>query len=383
MTKFAELGLSKPTLAALKDAGYEVPTEIQLSSIEHVLAGRDLLASAQTGSGKTAAFALPIIDCLDEPDKQPRALILCPTRELALQVAGQFKLFSSNRGLKVVTLYGGTGMGDQIRALKGTVDIVVATPGRLIDCLQRHLVDLKNVEILVLDEADRLLDMGFAPQLRTINRYVPKERQTLLFSATIDAQVAYLAQAFTTAPVTVKVQGKTIEADTIEQKFLYVDEFDKDDLLLKVLRDINCTSTLVFTSTKRKASWVKERLRDANVPAEEIHSDIAQSQRERTLKKYREGKFSVLVATDVAARGLDIPVISHVINYDLPESPHDYIHRIGRTGRAGRSGTALSFISQEQRHLVRDIEKAVGHQLGDAPLQPVRSLARRKLGRRW
>ncbi|HEY9784703.1 MAG TPA: DEAD/DEAH box helicase [Candidatus Obscuribacterales bacterium] len=382
MTKFTELGLSKPVLTALTEAGYKEPTEIQSRTIDVILSGKDLVASAQTGSGKTAAFALPIIDCLEEPAEKPRALVLTPTRELALQVAAQFELFGKYSGLRVVTLYGGTSMAQQVRALRNPVDIVVATPGRLIDCLERRFVDLRQVEILVLDEADRLLDFGFAPQLRRIKTQLPKERQTLLFSATIDRHVAHIAGDFTCDPATVKVQGKTVEAESIEQKFLHVHEFGKDALLLQLLNDMEASSILVFTRTKRKATWVKDRLRDANVAAEEIHSDISQAQRERTLRKYRAGEFAVLVATDVAARGLDIPSISHVINYDLPDTPHDYVHRIGRTGRAGRAGTAFSFISHEQSHLVRDIEKVVGRKLDDSPVPLRKTLSGRRFGRR-
>ncbi|HEY9775121.1 MAG TPA: DEAD/DEAH box helicase [Planktothrix sp.] len=382
MTTFSELGLSKPTLSALTAAGFTEPTEIQAQTIELIIGGKDVLASAQTGSGKTAAFALPIIDCLEEPDEKPRSLVLAPTRELALQIASQFNLFGANRGLKVVTLYGGVAMAQQIRALKGPVDVIVATPGRLIDCIQRKLVDLSGIEILVLDEADRLLDLGFMPQLRQINSRLPKDRQSLLFSATIDARISRLAADFTNDPILIQVRGETVEAPLIEQTFMHVTEFSKDDLLIKLLNEMNCNSILVFTSTKRKAGWVKDRLRDAQVSAEEIHSDISQAQREKTLKKYRAGEFSVLVATDVAARGLDIPVISHVINYDLPTTPEDYVHRIGRTGRAGRSGTAVSFISEEQKHLVRDIEKVVGRQLDTAPVPLRKPMLGRRFGRR-
>jgi superfamily II DNA/RNA helicase len=382
LTTFSELGLSKPTLSALTAAGFTEPTEIQAQTIELIIGGKDVLASAQTGSGKTAAFALPIIDCLEEPDEKPRSLVLAPTRELALQIASQFNLFGANRGLKVVTLYGGVAMAQQIRALKGPVDVIVATPGRLIDCIQRKLVDLSGIEILVLDEADRLLDLGFMPQLRQINSRLPKDRQSLLFSATIDARISRLAADFTNDPILIQVRGETVEAPLIEQTFMHVTEFSKDDLLIKLLNEMNCNSILVFTSTKRKAGWVKDRLRDAQVSAEEIHSDISQAQREKTLKKYRAGEFSVLVATDVAARGLDIPVISHVINYDLPTTPEDYVHRIGRTGRAGRSGTAVSFISEEQKHLVRDIEKVVGRQLDTAPVPLRKPMLGRRFGRR-
>jgi ATP-dependent RNA helicase RhlE len=362
LTNFAELGLSKPILAALEAAGITEPTEIQEATIQQTLTGRDLLASAQTGSGKTAAFALPIIECLSEPEKRPRALVLAPTRELALQVEEEFKRFAKNSGLKTVTLYGGTGYDKQLNALKRQVDIIVATPGRLLDCVERKYADLAAIEILVLDEADRLLDLGFMPQIRKIISKIPKERQTLMFSATIDQRIQKIAREYMIDPAVVRANVDRIDVASIEQRFLHVTEFSKDALLAKLIKEYEMSSILVFTRTKRKAGWVRDRLRDANIIAEEIHSDISQNQRERTLARYRKGMFPVLVATDVAARGLDIPTISHVINYDLPEVPEDYVHRIGRTGRAGRSGMAFSFVSEEQRFLVKDIQKLLGQQ---------------------
>lgn len=367
MTNFVDLGLSFHTLSALQDISFTEPTEIQEKAIPLILDGRDIMASAQTGSGKTAAFALPIIECLQDPEPLPRALVLVPTRELALQVEKQFKLFSKYYKLRSVTLYGGTGFDKQVRALKKGVDVIVATPGRLLDCVQRKLAVLSDVEILVLDEADRLLDMGFMPQVTRIISKLRKDRATLLFSATIDYRVQQIASTYMNAPETIRVNEKQIEPSEIDQSLHYVHEFKKDQLLAKLIKENKMHSVLVFTKTKRKATWVKDRLRDADVDAEELHGDITQNQREKTLARYRDKKFPVLVATDVAARGLDIPSISHVINYDLPESPEDYVHRIGRTGRAGRVGTAMSFVSTEQRHLVGDIEKVIGK-----PLDPNR-----------
>lgn len=385
MQNFAELGLSKPVLAALQEAGYSEPTTIQRRTIGLILEGHNILASAETGSGKTAAFALPIVDCLQEPSEKPRALVLAPTRELALQVSSQFKIFSKQLGLKVVTIYGGAGMDAQLRALKGKVDIIVATPGRLNDCLERRAVDLSQVEMLVLDEADRLLDLGFMPQVRRIVSKVNKERQTLMFSATIDDRIGRLSNEFSEDPVIVKVNSERVDAATIDQQFVHVTEFNKDALLLKLLSDFGAEAVLVFTRTKKKAGWVSDRLQDAKVVAEEIHGDLSQSQREKALKKFRAGEIAVLVATDVAARGLDIPTISHVINYDLPDTPEDYVHRIGRTGRAGRCGTAVSFISEEQRHLVSDIEKVVGRTCdpnGATPPRKIIPMRRLRRGRR-
>lgn len=363
MTKFIELGLSKPCVLALAQAGITEPTEIQEKSIPLIFEGRDVMASAQTGSGKTAAYALPVIECLEQPETKPRALVLVPTRELALQVMEQFTRFSNHCALRAVTLYGGTGYETQTRALKRGVDVIVATPGRLYDHIERKNCDLSQIEIFVLDEADRLLDMGFMPQVRKIIAKISKERQTLMFSATIDARIERIAADFMQDPVAVRVNPTQVEPKEIEQEIMFVTEFSKDALLAKLVVEHQMSSAIVFTRTRRRAGWVTDRLKDAGINAEEIHSDISQSQRERTLDNFRNGKFPILVATDVAARGLDIPAITHVINYDLPDSPDDYVHRIGRTGRAGRTGVAFSFISDEQRHMVRDIEKRIGKSL--------------------
>jgi ATP-dependent RNA helicase RhlE len=366
LTNFIELGLSKPCVLALAQAGIAEPTEIQEKSIPLIFEGRDVMASAQTGSGKTAAYALPVIECLEQPETKPRALVLVPTRELALQVMEQFTRFSKHCALRAVTLYGGTGYETQTRALKRGVDIIVATPGRLYDHIERKNCDLSQIEIFVLDEADRLLDMGFMPQVRKIIARVSTERQTLMFSATIDARIERIASDFMQDPIAVRVNPTQVEPKEIEQEIMFVTEFSKDALLAKLIVQHQMNSAIVFTRTRRRAGWVTDRLKEAGIKAEEIHSDISQSQRERTLESFRNGKFPILVATDVAARGLDIPAITHVINYDLPDSPDDYVHRIGRTGRAGRTGVAFSFISDEQRHMVRDIEKRIGKSLDPA-----------------
>lgn len=373
MSNFSELGLSKPVVNGLIDFGYINPTAIQKDTIPVTLAGRDVMASAQTGSGKTAAFALPIIECLQEPDTKPRALVLVPTRELALQVEEQFEKFGKASRLRTVSFYGGTAYGAQLKALKRGIDVIVATPGRLLDYMTRKVVDVSGIEMLVLDEADRLMDMGFMPQVRKIISQLPKDRQTLMFSATIDQRVERLGAEFLVEPVTIRVNTKQVEPIEIAQQIFHVNEFNKDDLLAKLITEQNMTSVLVFTRTRHRASWVKNRLKEANIAAEEIHGDITQSQREKTLLAYRKGAFSVLVATDVAARGLDIPTISHVVNYDLPDSPEDYVHRIGRTGRAGKSGVAYSFVCTEQRHLVRDIENVIGKSLDPNQPRPIRS----------
>ncbi len=377
MTDFSEFGFSKPTLSVLKEVSYEQPTEIQEKTIPLILAGADVMASAQTGSGKTAAYALPIIECLQDPENKPRALVLVPTRELAIQVEEQFRLFAKYWKLQTVTLYGGTGYDAQISALKKGVDVIVATPGRLLDLIEKRCVDLGKIEMLILDEADRMLDMGFMPQVRRVISKISAERQTLMFSATINSQVEWIAAEFMHNPVTVRANKQHIEPVEIDQRIYHVNEFGKDALLVQLIKDLEMQSVLVFTQTRRKASWVTSRLRAADVPAEEIHGDIAQNQREKTLARYRKGAFAVLVATDVAARGLDIPSISHVVNYDLPEAPEDYVHRIGRTGRAGRAGIAISFVSEGESYLVRDIEKVIGRVLDPASQIQKTTAARR------
>ncbi|HNA72323.1 MAG TPA: DEAD/DEAH box helicase, partial [Candidatus Obscuribacter sp.] len=283
------------------------------------------------------------------------------------------------------------GFAAQIATLKKPVDIVVATPGRLLDCVERRYLDLSHVEILILDEADRLLDLGFMPQLRRIISKLPKERQTLMFSATLEGKVATIASEYMLDPVTVRVNTERLDVDSIDQRFVPVKEYNKDDMLIDLIRGINeeCLgdpekgSVLIFTGTKRKASWVKDRLRDGGIKAEEIHSDISQIKRESTLKRYRSGAFTVLVATDVAARGLDIPAISHVFNYDLPELPEDYIHRIGRTGRAGRAGVATTFVSDEQRHLLAAIENIIGIKREKPKLSPAKQAAVKRFQSRF
>lgn len=375
MITFIELGLPKYICSVLTEIGFIHPTEIQEKAIPLLRAGFDLMGSAHTGSGKTASFALPIIEAIDRARAidakavtgnqvkcpiKTRALVLVPTRELALQVAEEFERFSKNFPLKVATIYGGSSFGAQLKVLKKGCHVIVATPGRLIDHLERKTIDLGTIEKLVLDEADRLMDMGFMPQIRKILVKVPKQRQTIMFSATIDRRIEAIAAEFLKNPHLVRANSNQVEPSQIEQHVFNVDEFDKDDLLIKLLGKGDMETVLVFTETRRKASWVKDRLRDANVIAEELHSDIPQNQREKTLARYREGKFNILVATDVAARGLDIPAISHVVNYDLPNCSSDYVHRIGRTGRAGRKGVAFSFVSKEQKYLLKDIEKITG-----------------------
>jgi ATP-dependent RNA helicase RhlE len=381
LSTFSTLGLCRPVIAALNKLNYEIPTPVQLQAIPEILAGRDIVASAQTGSGKTAAYGLPILECLSESEGYPRALIVAPTRELALQVQEQFELFGTHLDLTSVAVYGGTGFDQQTRTLKKGVDIIVATPGRLLDHAERGHVDLSRIEMLVLDEADRLLDMGFMPQVRRIIAKLPKDRQTLMFSATIDERVESIAANYMNEPSFIRVNSNQVQPEEIDQKLFHVHEFDKDSLLVKLLSAPEMSSVVIFTRTRMRADWVYERLNEAKVDAEAIHGDVSQIKRERTLRKFRKGEVKILVATDVAARGLDIPDVSHVINYDLPNTPEEYVHRIGRTGRAGKSGTAFSFVTEDERYLVRDIERIIGKQL-DPTIQLKRKLPPRRFSSR-
>ncbi len=402
MKTFQELGLSELSLSTVAQLGFENPTEVQEKTIPMAMEKRDLIVSAQTGSGKTAAYALPIIEdmmsiqspkrTIDEGAKaelaaqgksmrrMPRwqkmkyfkfepiattALVVVPTRELALQVKDQFIKLNANKALHVVALYGGADYMKQGNALKRGAHVIIATPGRLIDFLEKGQADLSQAKMIVLDEADRLLDLGFTIQVNEILKYLPEEKQVLVFSATIDKRVAEVANAYQKNPLTIKINTGRIEPSTIDQKIHYLKEKEKEAKLLELITEAETGSILVFTQTKVKATQVADRLREANFKADEIHGDIRQKQRERTLDRFRQGEFQVLIATDVAARGLDIPAISHVINYDLPLSSADYVHRIGRTGRAGRSGIAHSFVSEGERYLLGQIERVVGRQLGD------------------
>ena len=372
LNTFSEFGLSKFIQDCLVREGFTEPTEVQVQSIPFILAGNDLMASAQTGSGKTAAYALPIIDQLKKTRKDgvPRALIMVPTRELALQVKEQFERFG--RHLRVTAVYGGTGYLRQYRQFARGVDIIVATPGRLFDLAEQNVANLSEIQTLVLDEADRLMDMGFMPQIRKIVARVPAVRQTLMFSATIDQKIEEMAREYLTRPHIVRSTANQLDASSIEQKIHYLREFAKDEFLLELISGFTESSVdnsvLIFTQTRRKATFIADKLRAADVQAEEIHGEIKQNRREKIMARYRSGDFKVLVATDIAARGLDIPHISHVVNYDLPTSAEDYVHRIGRTGRAGKTGIAHSFVSHEQRYLLRDIENILGRRF-EAPPQ--------------
>ena len=365
---FNSLGLSGPLLKALEVEGYEHPTPIQLKAIPPLLAGRDTLGIAQTGTGKTAAFALPILQLLaDRPVRTSpgkcRALILSPTRELAAQIGESLVAYGRFLKLVTATVYGGMPINRQISTLKRGVDILVATPGRLVDLLDRRAVTLSDVEIFVLDEVDRMLDLGFIHAIRRISGQLPKSRQNLFFSATLPKEIAGLADALLKDPVRMEVTPAATTADRIEQHVIHVDGGTKLRLLTSLLAERQMLRTLVFTRTKRGADKVARGLTAAGIEAGAIHGNKSQPQRERALAGFRNGATRVLVATDIAARGLDIPGVSHVVNYDLPEVAEAYVHRIGRTARAGASGTAIAFCDGEQQPLLRDIERVIGRRL--------------------
>lgn len=358
---FTALGLRELILRAVAAEGYGVPTPIQLQAIPHVMRGCDLLACAQTGTGKTAAFALPLLHRLSEPGRArrtgPAVLVLAPTRELALQISESFVSYGRNLTCRSAAIFGGVSQGAQVAALRRGVDILVATPGRLLDLMSQGCVPLGNVETLILDEADRMLDMGFIEPIRRILAKLPAKRQNLMFSATMPAPIAALAQQILRDPVKVSVAPVSSTVDTISQWVLFVRQKDKRSLLREVLRDPSLTRAIVFTRTKAGANRVARDLDDAGVSAEAIHGNKSQNARQRALGGFRDGRVRVLVATDIAARGIDVDGISHVINFELPNEPESYVHRIGRTARAGARGVALSFCDASERTYLRDIER--------------------------
>ena len=361
VASFAALGLIDQLQRAVADAGYQKPTPIQAQAIPHLLAGRDMLGCAQTGTGKTAAFALPILDRLARlPRRQgrgPRVLVLTPTRELATQIADDFANYGVNVTSKCAVVFGGVGQGPQVQALRRNVDIVVATPGRLLDLMEQGHAHFDVCEVLVLDEADRMLDMGFIDPIRRIIAALPRKRQNLMFSATMPQEIAQLAHRILVDPVNVAVTPVSSTVELITQWVLHVDRGDKRALLREVLRDPKMTRVLVFTRTKRGANRVAEELDRNGVRADAIHGNKSQGARQRALDSFKRGTIRVLVATDIAARGIDVDGISHVINFELPVEPESYVHRIGRTARAGASGVALSFCEPEERDTLRAIER--------------------------
>ena len=363
-SSFQSLQLSPAIQRAIRDAGYDQPTPIQQSAIPHVLAGCDLLASAQTGTGKTAAFSLPLLHRLQEGGhtgrKGIRALILTPTRELALQIEENILTYSRHLPIRTAVLLGGVSQVPQVKALRRRPDILVATPGRLLDLIEQRHVYLDQVETLVLDEADRMLDMGFIHDVRRIVSHVPAKRQTLLFSATLSGDVGRFAADMLRDPVTVSVAPPSSVAANIEQKVLFTDRGDKRAVLTELLRDGSLDRVLVFTRTKHRADRLARQLSTAGIRADAIHSDKSQNARQRALAAFDRGHVTVLVGTDIVARGIDVEGISHVINYELPNDPSSYVHRIGRTARAGAAGTALSLCDADEVALLKDIEKLTG-----------------------
>jgi ATP-dependent RNA helicase RhlE len=357
---FEPLGLIPELLAALRDAGYASPTPIQQQAIPIALKGRDMIGLAQTGTGKTAAFTLPIVQRLHGGPRRTRALVLTPTRELCMQVESNVRKYAKHADVDVASVFGGVGYEPQERALRAGVDVVVATPGRLLDHLERQNVVFDDLEILVLDEADRMLDMGFAPQINRIVEQIHPYRQTMLFSATMLPEVEALARKYLRQPIVVQV-GRRSSAATTVQHFVYPVPHDrKSDLLAHLLKEGKLDTVLVFTRTKHGADRVVRSLDRAGVRATALHADKSQSQRTKALEDFKSGEIRVLVATDIAQRGLDISGISHVINYDVPKQVDDYVHRIGRTGRAAASGDAYTFMSSDEISMVRLIERVLG-----------------------
>lgn len=362
---FQELNIIEPILKALKTKAYSEPTPIQFESIPVLLEGKDILGSAQTGTGKTAAFAIPILQNLynekkDENTKrQIKALVLAPTRELALQINENFIAYGKNIDIRSAVIFGGVPQAKQVKTLNNGVDVLVATPGRLLDLINQKKLTLQHVSYLVLDEADKMLDMGFVKDVKKIVAMVKKERQTMFFSATLPNEIMGLANVLLTNPVRVMVSPEEETVDKIKQSLYYVDKKQKINLLVKLLRDKNLQSVLVFSRTKHGANRIVKQLSESKIIAEAIHGNKSQRARQRALNLFKAKKIRVLVATDIAARGIDVDELSHVINYDLPEMAETYIHRIGRTGRAGHGGFALSLCSQDELDLLKAIQKHI------------------------
>lgn len=377
MSDFLSLGLSQPLLNALTEVGYQKPTPIQAQAIPHLLQGRDLLGIAQTGTGKTAAFSLPILDRLTRKNvkvtpKYPRVLVLTPTRELAAQILASFETYGRHLSFYSAVIFGGVSERPQIQALSRGVDILVATPGRLLDLMGQRHIHLDRLEVFVLDEADRMLDMGFIHDIKKIIQVLPKERQTLLFSATMPETISGLANNLLKQPVRVEVTPPASTVERVEQLLYMVDKSNKSRLLRSILKGDGFERVLVFTRTKHGANRLAQDLEKAAISSAAIHGNKSQGARERALESFKNGTVRVLVATDIAARGIDVADVTHVINYDLPNEPESYVHRIGRTGRAGREGTAISFCDTLEKGFLRDIEKAIRIKV---PVHPTPALA--------
>jgi len=374
ISKFSELGLADPIQRALAERNHVVPTPIQAGSIPQLLQGKDMLGIAQTGTGKTGAFALPVLHRMsrnnDGSSRKPRALILAPTRELAIQIADEVRAYGKHIHLRQTMIFGGVSQKPQAAALKRGVDIVIATPGRLLDLMNQRLIRLDAIEYLVLDEADRMLDMGFIRDIRKIVAVLPQQRQTLLFSATMPKEIARLSGDILSDPVRVEITPQATPIETIDQSVRFVGAKEKLNHLTDLLADAELERVIVFTRTKHRANRVAEQLEKSGVSADAIHGNKSQNARQKALTKFRKGESRVLVATDVAARGIDIDGVSHVINFEIPNEPESYVHRIGRTARAGASGVAISLCDSTERGYLRDIEKLIKQRLtviGDEP----------------
>ena len=367
-TNFQTLGLIEPLLKAIQEEGYTTPTPIQAESIPIVLQGKDLLGCAQTGTGKTAAFTLPILQLLvksktQERRKKIRSLIVTPTRELAIQIGESFNAYGRHTGLNCTVIFGGVGQGPQVTALKNGVDVVIATPGRLLDLMNQGHLNIREVEIFVLDEADRMLDMGFVHDVKKLLAVLPKKRQSLFFSATMPPEIVSLANSILFHPMKVTVTPVSSTVDIIEQSVYFVDKVNKNALLIELLKNTAIKTALVFTRTKHGADKVVNLLTKNNIKAEAIHGNKAQNARQRALTNFKAQTTRVLVATDIAARGIDVDELAYVVNYEIPNIPETYVHRIGRTGRAGANGTAISFCDAEERAFLKDIEKLIAKKI--------------------
>jgi ATP-dependent RNA helicase RhlE len=373
---FSQLALDEPILKALESAGYTTPTPIQEQAIPVVLQGKDLLGCAQTGTGKTAAFAIPILQllgrkkALDNNRKHIRALILTPTRELAAQIADSFTTYGKNTGLKHTAIFGGVSQYNQVQVLRNGLDILIATPGRLLDLMTQRIISIQDIEMFVLDEADRMLDMGFITDVKKIIAKLPRNRQTLFFSATMPDEIANLANNILMNPVEVSVTPVSSTVEKIQQVVYSVDKGDKKSLLIHLLKDASIETALVFTRTKHGADKITKELNKSNIRAEAIHGNKSQAARQKALSNFKQKHIRILVATDIAARGIDIHSLSHVFNYDLPETPETYVHRIGRTGRAGAEGKAIAFCDREERVYLRQIISLIAQKIPEVTDHP-------------
>lgn len=385
---FNELNLNHRIVDAVTKAGYKEPSPIQEQAIPLMMEGKDLIACAQTGTGKTAAFALPVLNMLsDESREHPRAIILTPTRELAIQILDNFKKYSRYMRLRTVCFYGGAKQGPQMRAYEKGCDVLVATPGRLIDYMNQGIVSLKDIEVLILDEADRMLDMGFIHDIRRVVSEVPEDRQTVMFSATMPKEIEALARDILTDPETIKIAPTTSPAETVDQKICFMEKENKKTVLGNFLKKEGVKKSIVFTRTKHGADHLVRDLGKLGIVSMAIHGNKTQGQRQNALERFRSGNIKVLIATDVASRGIDIPKISHVFNFELPEETESYIHRIGRAGRAGQTGEAITLCSKEEMGLLYDIEKMMQKEIPELetelsiPIERVKRGERRRFGK--